>query len=167
MNLKTNFEKFKNIFFKRENIIIFLLIVIIFFLDRYSKILIINNFNKNSFYLNDFINYNLTWNTGIGFGLLNFGSYVFYNLITVIIGFVISIILYLTFISKKTDKIIFSIICGGALGNFYDRIIFNAVPDFIDIHYNDFHWFTFNISDIFITLGIISYLIRGFLVKNS
>tara|TARA_X000001036_G_C20046373_1_gene549029 strand:- start:218 stop:442 length:225 start_codon:yes stop_codon:yes gene_type:complete len=73
----------------------------------------------------------------------------------------------MAFKAEKYEKIIFSIIIGGALGNFYDRIFLNAVPDFIDLHYKNFHWFTFNIADIFITLGIIGFLMREFLTTNS
>tara|TARA_B110000444_G_C18225990_1_gene316553 strand:- start:251 stop:433 length:183 start_codon:yes stop_codon:yes gene_type:complete len=50
-------------------------------------------------------------------------------------------------------------IVGGALGNLQDRIFFNAVPDFIDFHVGNFHWFIFNVSDIFITLGVISMIV--------
>ena len=80
------------------------------------------------------------------------------------------VIIFLTIIgikSDKFDKITFSIIIGGALGNFYDRIVFKAVPDFIDLHYGSLHWFTFNIADIFITIGIFAFIIRGFFIKNN
>ncbi len=86
---------------------------------------------------------------------------------TTIIGIVILLLVFLSFKYDKTDKIIFSFIIGGALGNFYDRIIFKAVPDFIDIHYNNFHWFTFNIADIFITIGIITFLLKGIFERNN
>ena len=82
------------------------------------------------------------------------------------VGVVIVILCYFIIISKVTDKLIYSIIIGGAIGNFYDRLIFNAVPDFIDLHYDRYHWFTFNVADIFITLGIIIFLINEFL-KNK
>ena len=88
-------------------------------------------------------------------------SSIFYNLITVTIGIVIIFLLCVFAQSKKIDKFIYIIIIGGALGNFYDRLIFKAVPDFIDLHYNGYHWFTFNVADIFITMGIIGYLING------
>ena len=70
-------------------------------------------------------------------------------------------------ISEKLDSLIFSIIIGGALGNFYDRLVFNAVPDFIDLHYGDFHWFTFNVADIFITVGIIAFIAKNYFIKNT
>ena len=136
-------------------------------LDRITKIKIINNINETSYYINDFINFDLIWNTGIGFGLLNFESSYIYDLITVLIGAVIIIIFYISLISKVLDKLVFSIIVGGAAGNFYDRIVYNAVPDFIDLHYNNFHWFTFNVADIFITLGILFFLIRGYDRKEN
>ena len=108
----------------------------------------------------------LIWNTGIGFGLLASNSSMFYNFITFLIGAIILTLLYIVINSKNLDKIIFSIIIGGALGNFYDRLVFKAVPDFIDLHYNNFHWFIFNIADIFITLGIIVFIMRGLFEKN-
>ena len=143
-----------------------LIIVIIFFLDRYSKIKILNSYSDNIYYINNFINFDLVWNTGIGFGLLSFDSNLYYNLITILILVVIISLLIISLNSDNIDKITFSIIIGGALGNFYDRITFKAVPDFIDLHYGNFHWFTFNVADIFITIGIFSFLIKGFLIKN-
>ena len=134
-------------------------ILIIFFLDRYTKLLILNNFNENSYYLNDFLNLDLIWNIGIGFGLLSTKSSLFYNLVTILIGIVILLLCYFFIISNKIDKLIFSIIIGGALGNFFDRILYKAVPDFVDLHYNNFHWFTFNVADIFITIGILVFII--------
>ena len=89
-----------------------------------------------------------------------------YNSISLLIAFVILFLIYLLIISDKLDKISFSLIIGGAIGNFYDRMIFKAVPDFIDLHYKNFHWFTFNVADILISLGIIIFLIKGFLVRK-
>ena len=88
-----------------------------------------------------------------------------YNLVTILIGSVISLLIYFLMNADKVDKLIYSLIIGGALGNFYDRLTFKAVPDFIDIHYNNFHWFTFNVADIFITIGILVYIIRSFFIK--
>ena len=138
-----------------------IVISIFYFLDRYTKLFILNNFNENTYYLNDYINLDLVWNTGIGFGLMSFDNQIFYNLISAIIALVIILLLFYAIKSKRLEKFSFSIIIGGALGNFYDRISYNAVPDFIDIHYKNFHWFTFNFADIFITIGIIIYLLSG------
>ena len=113
------------------------------------------------------INLDLIWNTGIGFGLLSTNSLLVYNSVTLLIGIVILFLVYILAISEKVDKLIYSIIVGGALGNFYDRVIFNAVPDFIDLHYDNFHWFTFNLADIFITIGILIFIIKGNFVKNK
>ncbi len=144
-----------------------IIIGIIFFLDRYSKTQIINNFSGNSFYINDFLNFDLIWNTGIGFGLLSSDSNLFYNLISCLIGLVIIFIIIAGINSNKFDKIAFSIITGGALGNFYDRLVYQAVPDFVDFHYSNFHWFAFNVADIFITIGIIAFIINEFFIKNK
>ena len=160
-------KEIKNKTFKKENFYFLLIISLIFFLDRYSKFEILRNFSDNSFYVNDFLNLYLIWNTGIGFGLLSFDTNLIYNLITTLIGLVIIILIMIGIKSESSEKIIFSIIIGGALGNFYDRIVFNAVPDFIDLHYGNFHWFTFNVADIFITIGVIAFLIKGFFLKEN
>ena len=125
-----------------------------------------SNSEQSIYFLNKFVNLDLIWNTGIGFGLLSFDSLVIYNSITILIGLIILYLSYIAIASETMDKLIFSIIIGGAFGNFYDRLLYNAVPDFIDVHYNNFHWFTFNVADIFITLGIIFFVTRGFFEKN-
>ena len=155
-------KEIKNKTLKKENFYFILIISIIFFLDRYSKFEILRNFSDNSFYVNDFLNLYLIWNSGIGFGLLSFDTNLIYNLITTLIGLVIIILIMIGIKSEPSEKTIFSIIVGGALGNFYDRIVFNAVPDFIDLHYKNFHWFTFNLADIFITFGVFIFLLKGF-----
>ncbi len=166
MNFLKELKECKNNFIKRENIFFLIIIIIIFSLDRVSKQNIINNFNDKTYYINDYVNLDLIWNIGIGFGFFSTDSYFYYNFVTLIIAFVILILLFIFCKSEIIDKIIYTIIIGGALGNFYDRVFYNAVPDFIDLHYNNFHWFTFNVADIFITIGIIILIIRSFSVKN-
>ena len=156
----------KNKIFSKDLIYSIVIIVIIFTLDRYSKIQILNNFSSSTFYINDFVNFDLLWNTGIGFGLMSSKSPLIYNSISTIISLVIIFLIIIGIKSDKFDRIAFSVIIGGALGNFYDRIFYKAVPDFIDLHYKDFHWFTFNVADIFVTLGIICFLMKGFFIKN-
>lgn len=166
MNFLQNLKEFKVNLFKIENIFFCIFTIIIFFFDRASKLKIINNLNDVPYYVNDYVNFDLIWNIGIGFGLLSTNSSLFYNIVTMLIGIVILLLIYFFTISNKLDKFIYSIIIGGALGNFYDRVIYNAVPDFLDLHYDNFHWFTFNVADIFITLGVITLIIRGYFVKN-
>ena len=160
-------KEIKNEISKKENFYFLITILFIFSIDRYSKIKIMNNFGDTSFYINDFLNFDLLWNIGIGFGLLSSNSSIFYNLISTIIAFVIIFLIIIGIKSDKFDKFAFSVIIGGALGNFYDRIYFKAVPDFIDLHYKDFHWFTFNIADIFITIGVLCLITKGFFVKDK
>ena len=167
MNFLINLEKIKKNFLKKENIFFFIFIILIFYLDRFTKQKILQKYNDDIFYVNDYINFDLIWNTGIGFGLLSTNSLLVYNSVTLLIGIVILFLAYILAISEKVDKLIYSIIVGGALGNFYDRVIFNAVPDFIDLHYGNFHWFTFNLADIFITIGILIFIIKGNFVKNK
>ena len=57
--------------------------------------------------------------------------------------------------TKGLEKLAFMIVFGGSLGNIFDRLYYSSVPDFIDIHIGNFHWFIFNVADIFITLGVI------------
>ena len=159
-------KEIKNKTIIKNNLYYLIVISIIFFLDRYTKLFILNNFTEDTYYLNDYINLDLVWNIGIGFGLLSSNSSLLYNLMSLIIGSVIIILIYVGLMSEKFDKLIYSIIIGGALGNFYDRLSNKAVPDFIDLHYNNFHWFTFNVADIFITLGILAFILRNFCIKK-
>jgi len=169
MNIFKKIEK-KNFSFisQKNNLICLLIIILIFVSDRISKIKIINHqIDNNRVYINDFMNFDLVWNTGIGFGLLSSNSDLVYNLITIIIGAIIIFLIYLIVKSNFLDKMLFSLVMGGALGNFYDRLVYFAVPDFIDIHYQNFHWFTFNIADIFITIGIIMLISKDLFLKNG
>ena len=155
-----NNEKIKKI------IISLIFVVIIFSIDRISKILILNIVNetgKIDIYVNSFLNLYLVWNKGIGFGLLSFNEKSTYDIITFIILLINLIIIYLIYI-ETTSKIYFLLaILGGSLGNLFDRIYYNAVPDFIDINYKDYHWFIFNVADIFITFGILCLIISEML----
>ena len=167
MNFLINLKEIKKYFLKKENIYYSVLIIIIFFLDRYSKFIVINNFSERTHYINKYINLDLIWNIGIGFGFLSTDSSIFYNLVTLTIGAVIIALVYMFLKSSKVDKFIYSIIIGGALGNFYDRLVYRAVPDFIDLHLNNFHWFTFNLADIFISLGVIAYIFKDINLKKK
>ena len=133
-------------------------IIIIFLLDRVSKFYIISlsekNFNQEIFE-STYLDIILIWNDGIAFGLLSLQENYLYNFITLIISFIILVLIYLIYKSKNFKKFSYILVTGGALGNVFDRIVYKSVPDFIDLHFNDFHWFIFNIADIFITIGVI------------
>ena len=153
---------------KKNNLISYLLVISFFFLDRISKAKIIDHqLYNDQIYINDYINFDLVWNTGIGFGFFSSNSSLIYNLISFTIGLIIIYVFYLLIKSMLFEKILFSLVLAGAFGNFYDRLVYSAVPDFIDLHYKSFHWFTFNMADIFITLGIIMLLIKELLSKNE
>ena len=146
------------VFLKKNFFNNFLLVIIIFSLDRLSKFYVIIKSETNSsliLFTSKFLNINLIWNDGIAFGLLSSGNISFYNFVTIVILIIILILFFLTLKSEKLKKYSYLIISGGALGNLFDRIVYKSVPDFIDFHYNDFHWFIFNIADIFITIGVI------------
>ena len=147
----------------KENYLFFIIIISLFSIDRLSKnkIIILLEDQRNLF-INDYLNFNLVFNTGIGFGLLSLDAGLYYNLLSFFIFLIILVLIFFMLKSKQIEKYFFSFIIGGALGNLYDRIIFKAVPDFIDFHYVDFHWFSFNIADIFISLGIIFMIINEF-----
>lgn len=158
-DIKFNFKK---------NIFCFVILFTIFFLDRISKIKILNNFsNGNSFYINEYLNFDLIWNTGIGFGLLSYQSNFTYHLLTTFIALVVLTIIFFGLKSNTNEKYLYFIVAGGALGNIYDRAVYFAVPDFIDFHINNYHWFTFNIADIFISIGIILLIIYELFSKNE
>ena len=153
---------------QKDNLISISLVILIFFFDRISKIKVIDHqLHSNQIYLNDYINLDLVWNTGIGFGLLSSNSTLVYNSITVLIGIILVVLVFMIIKSNFFEKVLYSMILGGAVGNFYDRLVYFAVPDFIDIHYQKFHWFTFNIADIFITVGIILLIIKELVLKNE
>ena len=144
--------------FNKSFLIQLSLIFIIFLCDRVSKIYVIYLDNKlfgSEIFSSNILNINLTWNEGIAFGLFSFNEKIFYNILTIIILIIILIIFIMIIKSEGFKKYSLLIILGGALGNVFDRLYYNAVPDFIDFHYGDFHWFIFNIADIFITIGVI------------
>ena len=145
-------------FLDKKIIYYFLISLSIFALDRISKIYVINiaeTYGQVDVYINKFLKIILVWNSGIGFGLLSFEKQFLYNLTTLIIILVNFVILYLGIKSNNFKGFLFFIILGGSLGNLFDRLYYSAVPDFIDINYNGFHWFIFNVADIFISVGII------------
>jgi len=162
------FKKYKKNIPLKDTVISLTLIIIVFTLDRLSKIIIIKNqLNNNSLFVNDYLNFDLVWNTGIGFGLLSQNANFYYHAITFLIFLVMIFLSYLIIRASFTDKVFFSLVLGGALGNFYDRFNYFAVPDFIDFHFNSFHWFTFNIADIFITIGIIFLICKDLILKKK
>jgi len=144
--------------------------VFIFTLDRISKIYVIN-LSKNSsdieLFSSKFLNITLIWNEGIAFGLFSVSHEYWYNFLTIVITFIALIILVMSIIQEGTQKYFLLIVFGGALGNLYDRIFFKAVPDFIDLHVENFHWFIFNIADIFITFGVIMLILWEILPLNK
>ena len=139
-----------------------IIILLIFGIDRISKIYLINLQSAGTeidFYIFSFLNFYLVWNTGIGFGLIAMDSNIYYHILTAIIVFVNIVLIYLLFRFKDINGYLLSIIIGGSLGNLFDRIYYYAVPDFIDLHLGNFHWFIFNVADIFITTGIIGLIL--------
>jgi signal peptidase II len=158
---KNNIKKF---------IFYFLIISIVFVLDRVSKIYVINYFENTldtEIYLSNFLNIILVWNEGIGFGLLSFQDGGIYNFITLIIILINLIIIYFIYKYKDIRSFLLTLVLGGSLGNLFDRIAFSAVPDFIDFNYNNFHWFIFNIADIFITIGVICLIFVELILNNK
>ena len=134
------------------------LISLIFLLDRISKIYVINLNHKllgSEIFSSNYLNISLIWNEGIAFGLFSFSQTIMYDLLTLFISLVIIVILIMLIKSNDLRKYPLLMIFGGAIGNLYDRVFYKAVPDFIDLHVNNFHWFIFNVADIFITVGVI------------
>tara|TARA_B100001250_G_scaffold14542_1_gene12707 strand:- start:1070 stop:1555 length:486 start_codon:yes stop_codon:yes gene_type:complete len=152
---------------KITKIIIYIAIILfVLTLDRISKTLILNILNdagKVDIYINSFFNLYLVWNKGIGFGLFSFEERYIYNGITLLIFIINLIIIYLIFIEKPPKTYFLAVILGGSCGNLFDRYYYSAVPDFIDLNYNGYHWFIFNVADIFITIGIICLIMAEIL----
>ena len=154
----------------KKNIFYFFFILFIFVLDRISKLWIISIFNSENnleIKISSFINLNLIWNKGIAFGLFSYGEKFEYNLLTGLIIIIISIVFWMIIKTKGLEKYGFLMILGGALGNIFDRLYYSAVPDFIDIYYKNFHWFVFNVADIFITIGVLMLIINEITIKKS
>ena len=154
-----------------QSFIINLLITLfIFLIDRISKIYVINldkKFLGSEIFSSKFLNINLIWNEGIAFGLFSFDENYLYNILTIIILLIIIIIFFMMIRNKGIKKYSLLMILGGALGNIYDRIFYGAVPDFIDFHISNFHWFIFNFADIFITIGVIFMIILEYIGINN
>ena len=156
-------------FFNKNLFINFITVILIFLLDRVSKIYVINFYDNNfgnDLFNSKFLNIRLIWNEGIAFGLFSFNESFFYNILTFLIGVVIIIIFIMIKKNEGFKKYSLLMVLGGAIGNFYDRVFFKAVPDFIDFHIENFHWFIFNVSDIFITTGVILMIVLE-LISNK
>ena len=158
-----------NIKVKKFDIFSFIIIILTFSLDRLSKVYVINLIEKSQseLLINDYLNITLNWNRGIAFGLLSFNATTVYHLISILI---LTIIIYLIYLMVKSDslgKILFALIIGGAVGNLFDRFNYFAVADFIDFHIESYHWFTFNLADIFISIGIFLMIIKELFYKQN
>ena len=154
----------------KKKITIFYIAAIIFTFDRLSKYFILElSSSDDSFIIpvTSFLNFNLVWNSGIAFGLFSFNEQFYYNIITLIIIIITLIILFFAIKSSDVEKIGFSMILGGSLGNIFDRIYYSSVVDFIDFHINNFHWFIFNVADIFISIGVIILIVLEIFKKND
>ena len=147
-----------------------IIILTLFFIDRLSKMYLINLQSTGTdidFYIFPFLNFYLVWNTGIGFGLAAMESNIYYHILTSIIAIVNIGLIFFLIKSKGIYAYSIVLIIGGSLGNLFDRIYYYAVPDFIDLHIGNYHWFIFNVADIFITVGIIGLLAVELLKKEK
>ena len=150
----------------KKNIFDFFIIFVIFSLDRVTKIIVVDLSKTNeltNYNLTPFLNLDLVWNQGIAFGLFSFDENMYYNISTLIILVVTLIVFILMLKSNGYQKYGFLMVFGGSLGNIFDRLYYSSVPDFIDLHINNFHWFIFNVADIFITLGVLVLILTEFL----
>ena len=147
-----------------------IIVLSIFFLDRATKVYLINLETTGidvDFYIFSFLNFFLIWNTGIGFGLASLEANIFYHILTIIISIVILILIFFLLKAKGVYVYLLALIVGGSFGNLFDRIYYYAVPDFIDVHLGNFHWFIFNVADIFITVGIIGLMFAELFKKEK
>ena len=147
-----------------------IIVLILFSIDRASKIYLLNlqtNGTDIDFYILPFLNFYLVWNTGIGFGIAALETNIYYHILTFVIALVNIALIILLYKTKKYYSYFIAIILGGSLSNLFDRIYYYAVPDFIDLHLGNFHWFIFNIADIFITIGIIALIVIEIFTKEK
>jgi|TARA_B110000027_G_C15977989_1_gene237368 signal peptidase II len=159
-----NINRLKNFFLN------FIILIIIFLIDRISKNYIIKLAeveNSVDIYVAPYLNLFLIWNKGIAFGLFSMNGSLIYSLITLIIGLIIIAILFMIWKNDNIRQYFLALVAGGALGNVYDRIVYTAVPDFIDLHFQGFHWFIFNVADIFITVGVLCLILVEFFNNNK
>ncbi|MDB3982942.1 signal peptidase II [Candidatus Pelagibacter sp.] len=159
---------FKNL--KKNHYINLIIVIFIFTLDRISKIYVLylnDKYQDGEIFSSKFLNISLIWNDGIAFGLLSFDQSYTYNALTFIIAAIIFILLIMIIKNEGLKQYSFLIIFSGAIGNLFDRVYYKAVPDFIDLHINNFHWFIFNVSDIFITLGVIFMILIEIVSKDK
>ena len=148
----------------------FTILSTIFLIDRISKYYILRLVeleNSVDIYVTSYLNLYLIWNKGIAFGLFSINESIVYNTITFIIALIIIIILFIMWKNDNVQRYFLALVVGGALGNIYDRIAYTAVPDFIDLHFHDFHWFVFNIADIFITIGVFCLILVELFFNNK
>ena len=146
-----------------------IIVSILFFLDRISKVYLIHlqEIGTNiDFYISPFLNFFLVWNTGVGFGIMSLEANIYYHILTIIIAIINVVLIYYLFKVRGIQIYFVALIIGGSLGNLFDRIYYYAVPDFIDFHIGNFHWFIFNVADIFITTGIVGIILFEFLKKK-
>ena len=158
-------KNLKNFFFVN-----LLIVLSIFLFDRFSKVYVIYLNDKllgSEIFSSKFLDINLIWNDGIAFGLFSFDDKMLYDILTILILIVIIILIFMTLGSQGTKKYSLLMILGGASGNVFDRLFYRAVPDFLDFHIGNYHWFIFNVSDIFITLGVIFMIILEFIGNND
>ena len=157
-------------FLSKNFYISFSIVALIYFIDRLTKIFVIQ-LDKNSLgsdiFSSAYLNIVLIWNKGIAFGLFSFNEAYLYNILSLIISIIVTILVIMSLKSEGFKRYSLLMIVGGALGNLHDRIFFNAVPDFIDFHVGNFHWFIFNVSDIFITLGVICIIVLELIDKDK
>ena len=155
---------------KRKNFWNFFFIISVFLTDRVSKLLMINlekKLGETDIQITSFLNLNLIWNEGIAFGFFSFDDKLYYNILTILIILITIVIFWMILKSKELERFAFMMIFGGSLGNIFDRLFYSAVPDFIDFHVKSFHWFIFNVADIFITLGVIILIYCEIFLKKN
>ena len=147
-----------------------IIILCVFLFDRATKLYLINLQMSGvdiDFYIYSFLNFYLVWNTGLGFGLASMEANIYYHILTLFIGVVNIVLVFFLLKTKGVYSYLIALIIGGSLGNLFDRIYYYAVPDFVDLHFGNYHWFVFNVADIFITLGIIGLILTEILKKEK
>ena len=130
-----------------------IIICLVLGIDQASKYYYIESLSSGPQMINNYVNLHLMWNKGVSFGI--FGHSQYSNSIFIILSSIITAVIAGLSIKSRNflEATSYTLIVGGALGNLFDRFERGAVADFVQLHYNEYYFATFNFADSAISLG--------------